>query len=288
MKFFRALKCDIEKSLLNVGFLGAVFVTVILCFTANVYIDNATSKTYSVFETIFSLDKDIIQKEFSLSSICVFRQCLSGYITMFIPIIAVFPFMVTFCAERNSGLMRFTISRTGKIKYCLSKFLACIISGGLCVLIGVFIFGIVSAVIFPGIENYNVSPEEFEIFVPGGEFQTVLKTFLGAFIYGAVSSMPAFFLSSFCKNPYVITCIPFMFIYIWDTALSKLSADFLVQNKFEQLDKIYSFMPNSILLVTGYGLDESGKTALAFNIIYSAVLLFGFVFIMNMRRDKGV
>ena len=30
--------------------------------------------------------------------------------------------MVSSCAERNNGLMRFTISRTGKLRYYLSKF----------------------------------------------------------------------------------------------------------------------------------------------------------------------
>lgn len=284
----RSLKCDLEKSIFNGGFVGAFIISTILCFTASVYTDSSTSKIYSVFEAVSSLDPKVIHKDYMLSSVFVFRQALSGYITMFIPIIAVFPFMVTFCAERNSGLMRFTITRTGKIKYSLSKFFACTISGGLSVFLGVCLFGIISAIVFPTLSSYNIESQELEFILSDGEFKTVLKTLVCSFVYGAISSLPAFFLSSFCKNPYVITCIPFMFIYIWDTALSKISLEFVVKNNFEMSQKIYAFMPNSIISVIDSGLEGTGKTSLLFNIIYIIVLFLGFVLIMNMRKDKGV
>lgn len=282
-----ALKCDLNKTVINPGFAGAVFITVLLCFTANVYTDVAIDKNYSVFEVIFNLDKKIIQADYTFSWICVFTKCLSGYITMFIPIISVFPFMITFCAERNNGLIRFTIARTGKMRYYLSKFLSCFISGGLSVLLGVFVFGIFVKLYFPNTNTYEMYQDQLSLILPHGEFSAIIRTLISAFLYGAVSTLPAFMLSSFCKNPYLITCIPFMIIYIWNTSLEKIQLLLIEAEKWEELKKIYPYYPNSIITTLQHDLDKTGKTALIFNAVYTLALVTGFIVIMNLRTDKG-
>ena len=130
MKYVHTLKQDLNKTVINIGFAGAAIMTCILCFTASVYRDNTNAKSYSVFEAFFSFDRNFIETHDEFASIRLFRIGLSGYITMFIPIIVAFPFMVSFCAERNNGLMRFTISRSGNIRYYLSKFSASFLLGG--------------------------------------------------------------------------------------------------------------------------------------------------------------
>ena len=141
---------------------------------------------------------------------------------MFIPIIVAFPFMVTFCTERNSGLMRFTITRSGKWRYYLSKFLSAIISGGLSVMLGVLLFGLFTALLFPGLTSYDVPAEQMEWLLPDGYGAMILKMLGTSFLYGTLSTLPALFLSSFCRNPYIITCLPFMLTYVRDTGVNKL------------------------------------------------------------------
>ena len=68
----KSLRCDLNKTIINSGFVGAVFITFILCFTAYAYIDSATNKTYSVFEALFNLDKNIIQTNSDFASIFIF------------------------------------------------------------------------------------------------------------------------------------------------------------------------------------------------------------------------
>lgn len=148
LKLLNAIKCDLNKSIINIGFAGAVLLTTVLAFTSSAYTDLATDKSYSVFESLFTLDKNILRTDPMLSSVLVFRNGLSGYITMFLPIVVAFPFMVSFCAERNNGLMRFTISRTGKLRYYLSKFISALISGGFAVMLGIAVYGIACAVLF--------------------------------------------------------------------------------------------------------------------------------------------
>lgn len=284
----RSLKCDLNKTVLNPGFLGAVLVTAILCFTANVYTDTANDKSYSVFETLFALDRQLIRTDISFSSVTVFQKALSGYISMFIPIIVAFPFMVSFCAERNNGLMRFTITRTGKYRYYMSKFFASFLSGGLAVMLGVALFGVIVSGIFPNLSSYELSQEELEWILPSGAFNAIIKIFLSAFLYGAVSTLPAFFLSSFCKNPYLITCIPFMLNYVWSTGISKAVTKGFENGDWEIYDKLSPFAPDSVTIIfycTEF--TDQVKKTLAFNGAYVLVMLIGFVIIMNCRTDKG-
>ncbi|MGN1114677.1 MAG: hypothetical protein ACI4RC_06095 [Oscillospiraceae bacterium] len=284
----KLLRCDLNKTMFNSGFLGAILITFLLCFTAYAYIDSGTDKTYSVFEVLFSLDKEIIKSDYTMSSIFIFQKSMSGYITMFLPIIVAFPFMVSFCAERNNGLMRFTITRTGKYKYYLSKFFAALISGGLAVLIGVAIFGIISVILFPGLSSYNVSKEELDIVLPEGVLSAALKTLICAFAYGAVSTLPAFLICSFCRNPYLITCVPFLFIYVWKTALEKMTSKGFEIGDGSIYTKLAPFYPNSLAnLCLENQFNSTVMKTIIFNVIYIIAVLIGFILIMNKRVDKG-
>ncbi len=289
MSFLKTLRCDLEKTTMNLGFFGAVILTCILCFTASAYTDTATDKTYSVLEAFFSIDKELLRTNYSFSNVTLFSKALSGYITMFLPIIAAFPFMVSFCAERNSGLMRFTITRAGKIKYCASKFAASFLSGGLATLLGVMLYGIIIWIVFPDFSGYNVPQEQLMWVLPHGTGMTVIRTMLAAFLYGAVTTIPAFFISSFCKNPYLITCIPFLFVYIWDTALSKIAAKGLENMDYGIYDKIGPFFPYGLADIVNWTEWDFRITAtILFNCVYFLMGFAGFFIIMNHRTDKGV
>jgi len=65
--------------------------------------------------------------------------------------------MVSFCTERNSGLMRLTISRTGKARFYISKFLTSFICGGLAALFGAALYGTLVWIIFPSRSSHGSS-----------------------------------------------------------------------------------------------------------------------------------
>ena len=290
MKFLRTLKCDLNKSVVNIGFVGAAVMSCILCFTSSVYYDAFIDKSYSVFEAFFTLEKELIDTDDRFASIFVFMGGLSGYISMFMPIVVAFPFMVSFCAERNNGLIRFTITRAGKYRYYFSKFFAAMISGGLAVTLGVMLYGIVVFAAFPPLSNYTIAAEDLMYRLPHGVLKSIVLRLISSFIYGAISCLPAFFISSFCKNPYIITCLPFMLIYVWNTALSKITANALANMDYELFDKIEPFYPDAIKSIPFYDfsqLSEIQKNTIIFNVGYLLVLLVGFVIVMNLRTDKG-
>ena len=67
LKLLNAIKCDLNKSIINIGFAGAVLLTTVLAFTSSAYTDLATDKSYSVFESLFTLDKNILRTDPMLS-----------------------------------------------------------------------------------------------------------------------------------------------------------------------------------------------------------------------------
>ncbi len=290
MKYLNTLKQDLNKTLINGGFAAAALMSCILCFTASAYNDNSNDRSYSVFEAFFSFDRSFIEAHDSFASVRLFSIGLSGYISMFIPIIVAFPFMVSFCAERNNGLMRFTISRSGKLRYYLSKFTASFLSGGAAVMLGMALYGTIVWIAFPSLDSYSLPAKQLEWLVPDGIAAAVVKNLIAAFIYGAFSTLPAFFLSSFCKNPYIITCLPFMLIYIWNTTINKIISKAIQTGDYEIYDRLSPFMPDSprqIPYINYSEITAPQTRLLIFNGEYLSAMVIGFIVIMDLRTDKG-
>lgn len=45
LKLLNTIKCDLNKSIINIGFAGAVLLTTVLAFTASAYTDSATERS---------------------------------------------------------------------------------------------------------------------------------------------------------------------------------------------------------------------------------------------------
>lgn len=286
MNLFNILRRDLNKALVNIGFAGAVLITFLLCFTAPAYTDNNTMKSYSVFEALFSLDRKFIESNLDFAAGRLARLGMNGYVTLFLPIIVAFPFMVSFCAERNNGNIRFVIARTGKLRYYLSKFLSCFLCGGLAVLIGLFLYMCAMYFLFPPLSSYDAGEQIMEIYQGGSDLWENSKYIISSFLNGSIATMPAFFLSSFCKNPYIITCIPFMLTYVWETLMSKLMNKAFESNNGKLIEMLEPFYPSSAGLMFD-GRTSVAVTSVVFNSVFVLVFLVGFILIMSHTRDKG-
>ena len=288
MKYLYALRCDLNKTVVNIGFAGAALLTAVLCFTAPVYYDNSLDKNYSVLEALFSLDRCLRESEPAFASVRIISAGMSGYITMFLPITVAFPFMVSFCAERNSGLIRTAAARTGEIRYCLSKFTASFLSGGLAAALGLILFGIIVLFAFPSVGSYKLTEEQLSELIPHSPAVTVLLSIAAAFVYGALTTLPAFFLASFCRDPYIITCVPFLLCYIWKTVLEKLAANAMESGKFELTGNYYAFYPEAVTrVIIDPEHTKSIPITLCFNIGLLLFTAIGAVCIFTRRQDKG-
>ena len=286
MNSFKTLRGDLNKTMVNFGFVGAVMLTFVLCFTAPAYTDTSTSKTYSILEALFSMDWKFVKSHSDFAANNLARMGMNGYLTLFLPIIVAFPFMVSFCTERNNGNIRFVIARTGKLRYYFSKFVSCFLSGGLAVLIGLAMFMAAMHILFPSMSSYNIDAEFYGGMAQQSEFVLNFRYLFSNFLNGAIATMPAFFLSSFCKNPYIITCIPFMFTYVWETVISKLTSSAMDKMDMNALEKITPFNPSSAQNMFDQRTTVA-VTSVVFNMAFVLVFLAGFVVVMSHTRDKG-
>lgn len=278
----RALKCDFTKTLLSMGFLAAIFVTFLLCLTEDVYTDTSDMRKYSAFEALFKFDRPFMESRNSFCRISVFKSALSGYSAMFLPILASFPFVFSQSAERNSGNIRFSIFRAKRLKYYFSKFICGVISGGICVMLGVALFGVFSFFAFPGIGCYpSLSPEYF---APDGIFSEIVKKLLSAFIYGCAGTFPAFFLSAFCHNRYLILCVPFLTRFMRDTAVRKILVNTYDDTTYQKIFPFQCYAPSQIPYLEAGAMLYS---TLAVTVISAVLALCGYMIIMERRTDKG-
>jgi len=76
MKFFHTLRQDLNKTVLNIGFVGAMLMTCLLAFTGSAYRDESNDKSYSILEAFFSFDRRFIESREDFSSFRLFGICV--------------------------------------------------------------------------------------------------------------------------------------------------------------------------------------------------------------------
>ena len=270
--------------ILSYRFVFCVLITVGLCFTAPVYIDTGTGRDYNVLLVLAGFSREQIRDELRLTFYRVITSSANSYLTLFIPIIAAFPFVTAFCSERNGGNLRLTVFRSGRARYCVGKFLSCAVSGGLVVMFGYIIYGVIIFPLFPlrlpvgqAAMAANVSATK-----AAGD---ILRNTAGMFLYGAASALPAFLLSTFIKNRYIIACEPFMLIYTIQSAVSTIVSNALSGNYYDSVQWVEELSPLSIQRVLFP--NRYTWVSLAVNLLFAAASFLVFLEVMERKRDCG-
>ncbi len=281
MKLINSINQNLKAVIFNHRFLFCVIITTVLFFSAQAYSDYLGNK-FSVIEVLLNMNRIKYSQYPELSSYSIFINSVgSGYFGMFIPILASCPFILTFCEQRKSGFMQFEVSRCGYLNYYFSKFIASFISGGFVAVLGYVLFGLLCLLFFPLTIKYAL--EIREIVYLG----SILKSILGVFLFGAVSTFPSFVFSSFSKNKYINTCIPFMLIYIYDTAFNRIFSFMISSEQYINTTFKLNFLRADALLYIKY-IEEITETLklTALNIFLTSASFLTFFFIMNRRFDK--
>jgi len=264
-KIFNSITVELRKTIFSYGFILCIVITCLLCFTSSVYIDGLTGKEYSAFEVIANKSEPV----FSLfTSSSLLHASVSPYLTIFIPILSSLPFVTGFCVERLDGNMRFVITRNGKYIYYISKYISAVFSGGIAVMIGFILYSAVICFVF---SNESLSVTE------------LIKMYAGMGIYGIISVLPAFFLSAFIKNKYMICCFPFIFMHFYYTTVSKVQDFFDSRHRWEIVMKMYFLYPSNIKEV----LFDFNSEIIIYHAVLAVAALAGFTVIMNRRLDYG-
>lgn len=300
MKTINVVRQDLNKTVFSIGFLSCVIATAILCTTAVIHTDPTISREFTVFEVLTKFDREFLLTDVSFSSIIVFTKALSNYFFMFAPIIAALPFISIYLTERNSGYIRMTIARTGKFRYYFSKLVTAFIGGGLGIVIGLAIFGLAVTILFPSLSDFSAEDIEYGMYMYNGGNSIISNAYLSfgtpaivvleiisVFLFGGMSAMMAYILSSLIRNKYLVLCIPFLIVYIHDSIQSKIFMS-TIHNGAEvgTFGKLLTYTTTSNLLYIFYPFDDMLYTIL-FCLAVLIVALILFTVFMNRRVDLG-
>ena len=261
-KLLRVTIIDLRKTLVSYGTVVCIAAVFLLCFASTIYTDGFTGKEYTVLEVIADRSKF---PQMGLFPLDIVRSSVNPYLTLFLPVLSSIPFVTLFCAERLSGNIRFIITRTGKLTYAISKFFSAVISGALTVTIGFIMYSLVI----------------FAVFGRDGNLSDLIMMYAGTAIYGAVSVLPAFLLSSFIRNKYMICCFPFIFMHFYYTVLAKLQDRYIDNwNVIMKINMLYTSNIKDIFFT-------HDKSTVMFYTVLTAAVFAVYTFIMNRRLDNG-
>lgn len=151
-----------------------------------------------------------------------------GMLTYMTPLFASLPFATGFCADWNSGFAGAASMRSGRLKYLLSKSLACALSGGLVPALSTLVFVLFLSLRFPTdptiMSNFAMADPYNQALMFGAPVGLMLYyagLVVMQFLAGACWSMMGLAFSAFFPNVLLTLCVPLaayrlsMEVYYW-------------------------------------------------------------------------
>ena len=297
MKTLRYCKVNLQKVFTSPGFYLCILFTLVLCFTAEAYIDYSENKTYSILGVWLAFSGEEILAHTEMSAYMIIRKATGGWLATFIPIMAAFPFLPLLCDESASKNVRYSVHRETKASFIAGRFLTAMVSGGLAVLCGFALFAGVVSLMFPDIGAYAPEVREsaewwiagtYPLFLKLGYSYLVALDAMEMFLYGAFYAVPALLVSAFLKNKYFVLCMPFFLKYLvnYMYAGTEITA-------YESLEVIDERVLTGLKMTDPdalEGLFSYGETLWCILLLHVGLLLLVFLLYritMNRRVDFG-
>ena len=205
MNFNKCLKTQLYKMLISpVPVICAIMIFGLCCIT-NVYTDADGGKGYSVLTILLLRDPTEAVEGNSVVRENIIRAAMSSWLIMFSPVVCVLPFVKSVSAE-NSSLKRFEMQRSGKIAFAASRLVSAVLTSAAVLCLGYGLFVIFTVIMFPSVMDTN-SHSAAAVLHSMSIGCFYLSRMAGAFIIGALSALPAYIISVFSRNKYMMTCI---------------------------------------------------------------------------------
>lgn len=285
MELIRFIRTEVDKNIRSMSFLACALLVTVLCFTANAYTNTSiagVTQSYTVIELFLNFSTQSLGRLGVLtgSAQFLFMRGIGEYAYLFMPMIVAASFVPIYCSERNSGLVRFELIRSSKLCYVAGKQISAMLTGGCIVTAGYLFYGFIVAILFPWASQFYDLQIELSMMTIQSLPLNILLSTIGAFLYGAVSVLPAFLFCAIFRNPYVISCLPFVLIYIKNTAITRIIQD------NPKLDKL--FMPFYTYSIRELVYGSFTGVASALYLLLCTLLVFLACWLIEERRlDSG-
>lgn len=255
---------ETKRTLGNRTFLALIIAVIFLCMLMPIgKSDNTMTNSFIIL--FFMNDKAILQ-ESGLVFSSVTGQITGAYFHMFMPLIVGLTVLPVLSEDWESGRSRYVLIKCGKIKMLIGKLLSACISGGFVMFCGYFFMAIV---LYAKLEHDIV-------------FWTLAASYGGVFVHGAVCAIWCFLVSGIVRNPYLLACIPYIFLWFVERKINSLNYQDLEENK------VLLVIASMVNYIESFFYDS--KVAVRVLIFYTmvAVLAIGLhLFMMKRRVDCG-
>lgn len=192
-----------------------------------------------------------------------------------LPIFAAFPFATSFSNERKSKSVAYIVSREGRKRYCITKYIVNALSGGTVVAIGTALVLLLLSIAFPMTDSDLQDVQAADIFhswlaVNRPMMYCTVEICLG-FCRGIIWSGIALLISVYIEDPFVVIVSPYMVNYV-----------FVQFCRLLQIDNNYRF---DMILIGRTVVHSSWNTvAIAITGTLIIALLIGTVFVKAIVR----
>ena len=254
MRTLRSLKMQLCRMFVSPIPVVCVLMIFALCCVTNVYSDPESGKGYSVATMLLSGDIAQFAADNQVVRENVVRSAMGSWLIMFAPVICVLPFVKSVSSEKSS-LKRFEMHRCGKGVFAVTRLLVGMLTSAAILCVGYGLFIALSFGLFPSAAE--VDENIVRAALHGMSFAGFYFSRLaGAFIMGAVCTLPAYIISIFNSNKYMMTCIPFMLLHFYNIFIGRLSKSISAEGKkrlqlfsfsgifkaFESSEELYVFI----------------------------------------------
>ncbi len=194
-------------------------------------------------------------------------QCMSSDLLLLVtPILAAIPYTSAFVDDEKSGFLKAFLPRTSVTKHVIGKELACALSGGLALVVGIFMgYALFALLLMPHevLVDYYVEPQIGAIAFRAGLF----------FLQGACWALIGMLLSAMTGNIYLAYAAPFILYYVL----------IILQERYFRT--VFMLNPKNYLTLSG-AWPLNGNSAFILIAIILAILLLGF-YVLAERKLRG-
>jgi hypothetical protein len=189
------LRSDIQRAVVSRGFLvGVLGMVVVIALSSG--------------ESLFGAFANSPQLPVGYHIQIVLSGLLSDTVVLAVPILCALPFTPAFVDDMQSGFIKQFLPRTGINAYIRGKLIACAISGGLVLFIGVLLASLVSTIVLTPMEA------TFDGEGLAASFAPLLEKAALFFCSGMFWALVGFTVASVTKSRYMAYAAPFIVYYI--------------------------------------------------------------------------
>ena len=191
-----SISSDIKRALSGKGFIAGTLGMILVI-------------TLSAMETFIKLVQSPQTLSNGYHAQWIMDALSSDWVTLALPMLCALPFTTSFVDDIKSGFIKQYLPRSGRAAYIRSKLIACGLSGGLVLMLGILLTYGLSALIFTPMELALTDGEAAQPYLAQLLTEVAMLFFSGAFW-----SLAGFTFAALTMNKYMAYASPFILYYV--------------------------------------------------------------------------